>query len=204
MVSTFEFRNQPKRLLDRLERAERFLMAMAVHQRLGGDRAERQREVPGGGLADQKLLEQQRLRADALRGFVGSQRQQFVAQRQQAARLQADDRHPARGERRVGRNQPVELGAGMIDQARREKGAPAAQRPAAIRGPWNVDAISAGDQHAQRGVEVFALVGAIEGVGEQHDLAAVGRAEHLARGLEHVAPPFRQRALRADAGDAFE
>ena len=68
-------------------------------------------EPAGRGLAHQKLLEQQRLRADAFRGLIGAQRQQFVAQRQQAARLQADDRHAARGERRVGRDQPVEFGA---------------------------------------------------------------------------------------------
>ena len=87
--------NQPQYLLDRLERAERFLMAVAVHQSLPGDRAERQTQAAGLGLANQKLLEQQRVRADALCSVVGAQRQQLVAQRQQAARLQADDRHAA-------------------------------------------------------------------------------------------------------------
>ena len=42
-------------------------------------------------------------------------------------------------------------------------------------------AIAAFDQHPQRGVEIFALIGAIEGVGKQHDLAPIGRAERFAR-----------------------
>ena len=110
------------------ECAERFLVAVAVHQRLVGDGAERQTQAAGLGLADQKFLEQQCMRADALRGIVVAQRQQFVAQRQQATRLKADDRHAARGERRIGCHQPIEFGAGIVDQSRREEGAPAAQR----------------------------------------------------------------------------
>ncbi len=85
----------------------------------------------------------------------------------------------------------------MIDQPCREEGPPAAQRPAMVRGLWNVDAISAGDQNAQRGVEVFALVGAVEGVGEQHDLVSAGGAKDVTRGLEHIAPPsLAMRAAR--------
>jgi len=60
------------------------------------------------------------MRRDRFRGLVRAQREQLVAQRQQTTRLQADDRHAARGERRVGRNQPVELGARLVDQARIE------------------------------------------------------------------------------------
>ena len=161
--------------------------------------AERQREAAGLGLAHQKLLEQQRMRADALGRRVRSQRQQFVAQGQQAARLEANDRHAARSERRIGRDQPVEFDTGVVDQAGREKRSAAAQRPASVRGLWNMDAVSGLDQHAQRGVEIFALIGAIEGVGEQHDLAAVGRAGRFDVRREHIAPPFRQRAVRADA-----
>ena len=94
-----------------------------------GDSAERQLQAAGLGLAHQKFLEQQRMRADALGVVVGAQREQFVAQRQQAARLQPDDRHAARGERRVGRDQPVQFGARLIDQAGRKERPPAAQRP---------------------------------------------------------------------------
>ena len=135
---------------------------------------------------------------------VRAQREQLVAQRQQAARLEADDRHAARGERRIGRNQPIELGARLIDQAGREKRPPAAQRPAAVGGLREMHAIAACDQHAQRGVEIFALVDAIEGIGEQHDLAAVGRADRLGIGPEHIAPERGQGAPGADAGEFFE
>src|SRR5712671_6804596 len=143
-----QIRNQPKHLLDRFERAERFLMAVAVHQCLPGDRSERQLQTAGLGLTNQKLLEQQRVRADAFRCRVGTQRQKLVAKRQQTARLQTDDWHATRGERRVSSDQPVELSACVINQARRKKRPSAAQRPATIRGLWNVDTVSALDQHA--------------------------------------------------------
>ena len=39
----------------------------------------------------------------------------------------------------------------------------------AVRRQRRMDAIAAGDQHAQRGVEIFALEIAVESVGEQHD-----------------------------------
>ncbi|GMO16202.1 hypothetical protein BwSH20_64490 [Bradyrhizobium ottawaense] len=38
-------------------------------------------------------------------------------------------------------------------------------------------AIAAGREHAERGVEVLALIDAVEGIGEQHDLAAGLRAK---------------------------
>ena len=50
--------------------------------------------------------------------YVRAQRQQLVAKRQQAARLEANDGNATQGERRVGCDQPVELGAGVVDQAR--------------------------------------------------------------------------------------
>jgi len=40
-------------------------MAVAVHQRFPGDSAERQLQAAGFGLANQELLEQQGVRADA-------------------------------------------------------------------------------------------------------------------------------------------
>ena len=68
-----QIRNKPQCLLDRSEGAEGFLMAMAVHQGFPGDRAERQPQAAGRGLAHQELLEQQRLRADGFCGLVGAQ-----------------------------------------------------------------------------------------------------------------------------------
>ena len=99
---------------------------MAVQQRFAGDRAERQLQTSGFGLAHQEFLEQQRVRADTFRGVIGTQRKQLVAQGQQTARLQPDDRHAARGKRRVGRDQPVEFGARVVDETRRQKRSSAA------------------------------------------------------------------------------
>ncbi len=140
--------NEPKHLLDRFERTERFLMAVSVQQRLPGEGAQRQLQAASFGLANQKLLEQQRVGADAFCGFVRSQRKQFVAQRQETARLQADDRHPALRERRIGSDQPIEFSACVIDQAGGKKRPAATQWPAAIPGLRNVDTVSPCDQHA--------------------------------------------------------
>ena len=65
-------------------------------------------------------------------------------------------------------------------------------------------AIAACDEHAQRGVEILALVSAVEGVGEQHDLMAVGRADDLGIAVEGVAAERGQRAFGADAGGLLE
>jgi hypothetical protein len=66
------------------------------------------------------------MRADVFRGLVRAQRKQFVTERQQTARLESDDRHAALGERGVGRNQPVQFVARLIDQPGRKKGSPTA------------------------------------------------------------------------------
>jgi hypothetical protein len=58
-----------------------------------------------------------------------------------------------------------------------------------------VDTVSAFDQHAQRGVEIFTLIDAVEGVGKQHDFAAVGWTDGVDVGLEYIAPPLWQCAL---------
>ncbi len=65
-------------------------------------------------------------------------------------------------------------------------------------------AISAFDQNTQGGVEILALIGAIERIGEQHDLMAVCGADDFSVGLEHVAAEGGQGALRADAGKLLE
>ena len=83
-----EIGNETKYLFDRLECAERFLMAVAVNQRFARHGAERQFQAAGFRLANQKFLEQQCVRADALGFVVRAEREQFVAKRQETARLQ--------------------------------------------------------------------------------------------------------------------
>jgi len=99
-----------------------------MNQCFGGDWAERQPQATGLRLAYQKLLEQQRMRADAFGVVVGTERKQLVAERQKATWLQSDDRHAAYGERREGPDQPVQFLACLIDQAGREKRPPAIRR----------------------------------------------------------------------------
>ena len=92
-------------------------MAVAVNQRFCRHGAQRQPQAAGLRLANQKFLDQQRMRADASGVAVGAQREQFVAERQKTARLQSDDRHAACGERREGPDQPVQFLARLVDQA---------------------------------------------------------------------------------------
>src|SRR5205807_6851776 len=80
----------------------------------------------------------------------------------------------------------------------------ATQWTGAVDRARNVDAIPTLDQYPQGGVEILALIGAVEGIGEQHDLMAIGGAEDLRVGLEHVAAERGQGALRADAGKLLE
>jgi len=54
-----------------------------------------------------------------------------------------------------------------------------------------VNAVSAFGQHADRGVEVFPLVAAIEGIGEQDDLAAINRPDGLGARFKRVAAERR-------------
>jgi len=91
-------------------------MAVAVNQRFRRHGAEGKFQAAGFRLANQKFLEQQSVGADAPGVIVRTQREQFVAKRQQTARLQPDDRHAARGEWGVGRDQPVQFAARLFDQ----------------------------------------------------------------------------------------
>ena len=179
MVSTFKSGTSRRIFSTGLNAPKDFWWQWPCSSAFGGDRTERQPQPAGLGLAHQKFLEQQRVRADVFRGSIGTQREQLVAQGQQTARLQPDDGHAARRERRIGRNQPIELRTRLVDQPRREERPPAAQRAAGIDGLRQMDAIAAFDQHAQRGVEIFAFIGAVESVGEQHDFAAIGRPDRL-------------------------
>ncbi len=176
-----------------------------MHQRLVGDGFERQAQPAEFGLAHQKFFEQQRMRAHALCRVVGTQRKQFVAQRQQAARLEADDGHAPRSIWRVGRDQPVEFGASVHrPNQRKEKCVHNIVDGCSSAGLRQVHAITARHQHTQCGVKIFALIAAIESVGEQHHLAAIFRAKNFTGGRKHVAPPRREASLGADAGEPLK
>ena len=149
---------------------ERFLMAMAVQESPFFRRHERQVELARGGLARQKFLEQQRAACDLARRFAFQQRRYFVAEAEQAARLQSDDRRIGRGERRQRGERPFHFPARFVHLADGEKGAAAAERARAFNRLCHRDAISAGGKHRERGVDIFALEIAIEGVGEQDDV----------------------------------
>ena len=104
-------------------------------------------------------------------------RQELVAQREQAGGLQPDDGNAAFEERRGGGEDAAGLGAGLLDQARRQERAPAAQRPPSpSTARSRVDAIAEAGEHLDGGVQVLGLEVGVEGVGEQRDLAVVATA----------------------------
>jgi hypothetical protein len=114
------------------------------------------------------------------------QRTELVAQGEQAGWLQPDHRQGAR--------QPAQgapgLGARLLDHARREKRAAAAQRTAACD-RHVTGAIAGGRQHTQRRAQVLRLEIAVERVGQQQHLAA-----RLAAGARSSASASRKKSRR--------
>src|SRR5262249_12179468 len=143
-----------------------------VQHDLFRQRLQRQIELPLLALARQEFLEQQGVRRQRIGCLALYQRRQLVAERQQAARLEAEDRHAARdiGRERLERALPPL--ARLLDQPDREEGAATAQRPlVAVLRQRRIHAVPAGGEHAAGGVEILALEITVEGVGKQHDLA---------------------------------
>ena len=173
------------------------LVAMAVQDRLLGDRRERQIEPPGLRLARQELLEQEGMRREALRRRPGQQRGELVAEGR--AGSSARGRRPARRARRTARSAASTRSASAAPRRRaRPTGTCGRSRAAAppFGGRRHVHAVAAGAEHGERRVEVLALEIAIERVGEEHDLAPVRRADRGCR-LAKRSDRQRGRARRA-------
>jgi hypothetical protein len=74
---------------------------MAVQQRVRlRERRQRQPQPPGGVFAGEELFDQERAVASLAAASPSPHDQEFVAQRQQARRLETDDRRAARHVRR--------------------------------------------------------------------------------------------------------
>ena len=116
-----QVRDQLEDALDRAHHAERLLVAMAVHQRALRDRLERQLEPPERGLAHEKFLEHQRVHRELLRAVGLDHRGDFVAEAQDAARLEPDHVDAARDIRRDRRDHALGL-APRLDRPCRPTG----------------------------------------------------------------------------------
>ena len=187
--------------LDRAQRIERLLVAMAVQQRALGDLLERQLEPPFLRFARQEFLEGQRAGGKPLRALVLDHRRHFVAEAEQAARLQA--RPPACRARRRARAPracaPPPCAPGRPCRWRGTCGRSTAAATNCRRAA-PVHLIAARREHSERGIDVLALEVAVEGVGEQHDLSFA--AAILPGGSRNTSDaPVRQRAPRAEARD---
>src|SRR5262249_56952324 len=84
----------------------------------------------------------------------------------------------------------LRLARRLVDEPDREKGAPAAERPAAAVGRFRqMHRITAGGEHGERGLDVLRLEVAVEGVGKEHDRPRL-RCTWKARGLTpSIRPP---------------
>src|ERR1700726_4963809 len=139
-------------------------MAMAVQQRALGDGRERQAEAAGLHLAREKLLKHQGLFSELAPRFPGDDPRDLVAEAEQAARLEPDDRYAAREVWRERGQHPLRLMQRFVHLADRQERAAAAQRPAAVRRRCDVHAIAAGGEHRERSVDGLALEVTVKGI----------------------------------------
>ena len=175
MVSTASPGTSFSARLDRAHRAERFLVAMAVQQRalcpIGAERQARRRRARAARNSSNSMARAASQRASSVFSSAGissrKPRMQLgsspttgtpratkgVERRERALGFRARLRRPGRPTETCGRSRAA---------ARRAVGR--------LR---QMHAVAGGLEHRERGVEILALEIAVEGVGEQHDLAAV-------------------------------
>ena len=100
---------------------------MTVQQRgLFRQRLQRERESPRLLLARQEFLKQERILRRLLRRLAKPQRQELVAQGEEARGLEPDDRDAGFDIRAQRADGALGLGAGLVDEAGGEEGAAAA------------------------------------------------------------------------------
>src|SRR5262249_26881944 len=102
---------------------------MAVQQRAGGNRRERQIEAARLGLAGEEFLERQGVRGETPGTLILHDRRDLVAEAEDAARFEAHHRHAARDEWIECRERTLDFFARLVHLADREKRAAAAEWP---------------------------------------------------------------------------
>ena len=168
-------------------RAERFLMAVPVHDGAPLERPQRRRPPAGIELAVDELFEQKRVRRHGARRGGGDERQKLVAQREQARRLQADDRDSALRVRRERVDRALRFRARIVEQSGAEECSSAAQRPAAVGCAGEGHVVAGRHEDVVGGARDAGFEPAVEGVDEQHHLA-----------VPRAAPPSPRRVRRPE------
>ena len=140
--------------------------------RCGPASAPRQSEPSGGALGIDEFLEELGMGGERLGRRARQQRRILVAQGQEARGFEPDDRGAGgdMGGERV--DHALRLDPRLVDEAGGEKGAAAAQWPAAPRVRAE-DAIAGAGQYALGGAGVLGLEPAVEGVDQQDHVAPV-------------------------------
>src|SRR5215207_2960992 len=177
------------------------LVAVAVEMRLAALLvAQGEGGGAGGDVLRQQLLDEERRRGERRDLGLRQEVQELVAEGVEAGRLEPDDAAARRDERRQRVERAPRLFARLLDQARREEGAAAAQGTA-LR-PGVVKAVARRGEDALGGGEILGLEVAVEGVAEEDEIAAVA-AHGLGGGgparLEPRPLPCRHRAAGGKA-----
>src|SRR5215218_9527457 len=115
----------------------------------------------GGDVLCQQLREGEGRRGERRDLGLRQEVQELIAEGIEAGRLEPDDAAARRDERRQGVERPPRLFARLLDQARREEGAAAAQGTA-LR-PGVVKAVARRGEDALGGGEILRLEVAVEG-----------------------------------------
>ena len=159
IVWTVEARHGSEHRLDRAHGAEGLLVAMAVQMRRAPALVgERQGHAAGGEIGRERLLEQEGGRRQRLDLRLRQQRGELVAEGEEAGRLEPDDPRAPRHEGRERVERAAGLPPRLVDQARREVGAAAAERAAAAARLDPVQPVAGGREHPLGRLQVLALV----------------------------------------------
>src|SRR5262245_22060556 len=172
-------------------------MAVPVQQRMLADRRKRQ---SASKLASNEFFEHQCVLGKHSRTIALDQCRHLIAEADQTAWFEPDHRKAACHEWREGFDAALGFTPRLLDLADRKKRAPAAQWP--VVWPQQMHPAAGGVQDSERGLDGLRLEITAERIHEQHDLAAISRADWC-RGLPEGRAPARQAALRAEACDPF-
>ena len=172
-VLDLESRNEPEGGSRRTHGTECLLVAVAVQEHAPfRNRVEPQAQGAAVVFAREPLLQQHRVLGDLPAFRTGKQGRDLVAKREQARRLEPDDRDAAFGKREEGGQGPARLDAGFAGQTVREEGPAAAKGPALrFRRSYLVTRRS---QDPDRRAGDPGFEPATERIGEQHHLAPRG------------------------------
>ncbi len=154
----------------------------------------------------QEFLEEERGVGEGRRLVLRNEAEELVPEGVEAGGLEADDARAASDERRECVERAPRLFPRRVDEAGREEGAAAAKRARAALRLGPMQTVAGGAEHAFGRPEVLRLEIAVEGVAEEHEIAAVAGDLFRPGGAAGLAPrrlPNRHRAAGRETQGRF-